>query len=320
MALVPIAILLIALAGAGARAGEPEKSDLLWQKLEHRIAAIDDGFDGALGVAILDLDDGRELVRNADQVFPTASTIKLAILLELYRQEQQGRAGQAGKARLADPYVFDPKDLVGDSQIMAGLTPGLTRVTNRDLAQFMLAVSDNSASNVLQDRVGIDNVNATLRALGLQKTQLRRKMMDVAAARRGDENVATPRELTRLLAAIHRGKALEPDLTKALLEQLATRKEKSTIPLLLPDDARVANKPGSLEGVRSDAAIVYAPGRPFALCVMTAYARDERAAEQAISEIALLAWRHFETLGKATPYGRTLGPAAPADDIESSHA
>ena len=313
LAPVSIVILLIALAGAGARAAEPGKPDLLWQKLDSRIAAIDDGFDGALGVAILDLEDGRELVRNADQVFPTASTIKLAILLELYRQEQQGRAGQAGKARLADPYVFDPKDLVGDSQIMAGLTPGLTRVTNRDLAQFMLAVSDNSASNVLQDRVGIDNVNATLRALGLQKTQLRRRMMDVAAARRGDENVATPRELVRLLAAVQRGKALEPDLTKALLEQLATRKEKSTIPLLLPDDARVANKPGSLEGVRSDAAIVYAPGRPFALCVMTAYARDERAAEQAISEIALLAWRHFETLGKATPYGRTLGPAAPAD-------
>ena len=120
-------------------------------------------------------------------------------------------------------------------------------------------------------------------------------------------------ELVRLLAAIHDGKALEPDLTKALLDQLAVRKEKSTIPLLLPDDARVANKPGSLEGVRNDCAIVFAPNRPFALCVMTAYARDERAAETAISEISLLAWRHFETLGKATEYGRTLGPPTPAD-------
>jgi beta-lactamase class A len=187
----------------------------------------------------------------------------------------------------------------------------VTRVTNRDLAQFMLAVSDNSASNVLQERVGIDNVNASLRALGLVETRLRRRMMDVAAARRGDENVGTPRELARLLAAIYRGKALEPDLTEALLAQLSVRKEKSAIPLLLPDDVRVANKPGSLEGVRSDCAIVYAPGRPFALCAMTAYARDERAAEAAISEIALLAYRHFETLGKATPYGRTLGPPPP---------
>jgi beta-lactamase class A len=295
-------------------AAEPGASAPLWQKLEHRIAEIDEAFDGTLGVALVDLADGRELALNADQVFPTASTIKLAILLELYKQEQQGRGGKSRTARLDDPYVFDPKDLVGDSQIMAGLSPGLTRVTNRDLAQFTIAVSDNSASNVLQDRVGMDNVNATLRALGLQHTQLRRKMMDVAAARRGDENVATPRELARLLSAIYRGKALEPDLTAALLVQLSTRKEKSTIPLLLPDDVRVANKPGSLEGVRSDAAIVYAPGRPFAISVMTAYARDERAAEQVISDIALLAYRHFDGLGKASAYGRLLGPATPAPD------
>ena len=302
--------LLLALTAAGASGAEGTKADLLWQKLDARIAEVDDGLDGALGVDIVDLTDGRELARNADQVFPTASTIKVAILLELYRQEQAGRSGKPGNARLLDPYLFDPKDLVGDSQIMVGLTPGVTRVTNRDLAQFMLAVSDNSASNVLQDRVGIASVNQTLRALGLTQTRLRRKMMDTAAARRGDENVATPRELARLLSAIHGGKALEPDLTRALLEQLSVRKEKSTIPLLLPDDARVANKPGSLEGVRNDAAIVWAPGRPFVLAVMSAYDRDERAAESAISEIALLAYRHFETLGKATEYGRTMGPPA----------
>jgi beta-lactamase class A len=307
------AALLLALACTRTHSADASGPDLHWHKLEARIAEVDAGLEGTLGVAVVDLADGRELARNADQVFPTASTIKVAILLELYRQEQQGRSGKMGTARLADAYVFDPKDLVGDSQIMSGLTPGVTRVTNRDLAQFMLAVSDNSASNVLQDRVGTDSVNATLRALGLTQTKLRRKMMDVAAARRGDENVSTPREVARLLSAIHAGKALEPDLTRALLDQLAVRKEKSTIPLLLPDDARVANKPGSLEGVRNDAAIVYAPGRPFVLSVMIAYAHDERAAEAAISEIALLAWRHFETLGKATPYGRTLGAPAPAD-------
>ena len=305
-------LLAFALACCGARAADASKPDILWRKLEARVAAVDEALDGVMGVAIRDLGDGRELARNADLVFPTASTIKLAILLELYRQEQQGRSGKTGTARLSDLYTFDPKDLVADSQIMSGLTPGVTRVTNRDLAPFMLAVSDNAASNVLEARVGRDNVNATLRTLGLKETRLRRRMIDVAAARRGDENVSTPRELVRLLAAIHDGKALEPDLAQALLAQLSVVKEKSTIPLLLPGDARVANKPGSLEGVRNDCAVVYAPGRPFALCVMTAYARDERAAESAISAIALLAYRHFETLGKATGYGRTLGPA-PAD-------
>src|SRR5205823_11172421 len=123
-----------------------------------------------------------------------------------YRQNEQAGARAASKARLDDIYTFDPKDLVEDSQIMAGLTPGVTRITNHDLAQFMVAVSDNAAANVLIDRVGMNNVNAMLHELGLTKTILRRKMMDVAAAQRGDENVATPKEMAQLLEAIYKAK------------------------------------------------------------------------------------------------------------------
>src|SRR5881227_853475 len=190
-------------------------TDLLWKKLETRVEEIAARLDGVMGVAILDLTDGRVLLRNADRVFPAASSIKLAILLELYRQDQEARAGAQGKAKLDDIYAFDPKDLVEDSQIMAGLTAGVTRVTNRDLAQFMIAVSDNAATNVLIDRVGMQNVNAMLRNFGLTKTMLRRKMMDIAAAKRGDENVSTPQEMTRLLQAIYQGKALDKGLTEA---------------------------------------------------------------------------------------------------------
>src|ERR1043165_7958098 len=86
--------------------------DLLWKKLESRIEAIDGRLDGAMGIAILDLTDGRLYTRNADQVFPTASSIKLAILLELYRQDQQARNGAPGNAKLIDVYTFDPKDLI----------------------------------------------------------------------------------------------------------------------------------------------------------------------------------------------------------------
>src|SRR5213078_1752813 len=153
---------------------------------------------------------------------PTASSIKIAILLELYRQDQEAHSGAKEKSQLDDNYTFDPKDLVEDSQIMAGLTPGVTRVTNRDLAQFTVAVSDNAATNILIDRVGMQNVNATLRSLGLTKTMLRRKMMDIAAARRGDENVGTPQEMTRLLEAIYKGKALDKELAETFMKQLST--------------------------------------------------------------------------------------------------
>src|SRR5207237_8047013 len=162
--------------------------------------------DVGVGVAVVDLPDGRAILKNADHIFRTASSIKIAILLELYHQDQEARAGAHGKAKLDDVYNFDPKELVEFSQIMAGLTPGVTRVTNRDLAQFMVAVSDNPAANILIDRVGSDNVNAMLRGLGLTKTMLRRKMMDFAAAKRGEENVSTPQEMARFLEAIYKGK------------------------------------------------------------------------------------------------------------------
>ena len=283
-------------------------SDLLRKKLETRIRDIADKFDGVMGVAILDLTDGRIFSLNADRVFPTASSIKIAVLVELYRQDQETRSGAKGKARLDDTYTFDPKDLVEDSRIMAGPTAGVTHVTNRDLAQFMVAVSDNAAANILIDRVGKGNVNATLRAVGLSKTMLRRKMIDIAAARRGDENVATPQEMVRLLEAIYKGKVLNNEATAALTKQLSTLKQ-SYIPRLLPENVQVANKPGELEAVRTDSGIVFAANRPFAICVMSAYDRDERAAERAISEVALEAYRYFEMRGKTSEYGRALPQA-----------
>jgi len=282
-------------------------SDLLWKKLETRVEEIAARLDGVMGVAILDLTDGWILLRNADRVFPAASSIKIAILLELYRQDQEARAGAKGKAKLDDIYTFDPKDLVEDSRIMAGLTPGVTRVTNRDLAQFTVAVSDNTAANILIDRVGKDNVNTMLRGLELSKAMLRRKMMDIAAARRGDENVATPQEMVRLLEAIYKGKTLDKQSTAAFIKQLSTLKQ-SYIPRLLPENVQVANKPGELEAVRNDSGIVFAPNRPFAISVMTAYDRDERSAERAISEVALEAYHFFEMRGKTSEYGRILPP------------
>jgi beta-lactamase class A len=281
------------------------RDDLLWKKLSDRVAEIVERFDGVMGVAIADLTDDRAILKNADRVFPTASSIKIAILLELYHQDQEARTGVAGNAKLDDVYTFDPKDLVEDSQIMAGLTPGVTRVTNRDLAQFMIAVSDNAAANILIDRVGRENVNAMLRSLGLVKTTLRRKMMDVAAARRGEENISTPQEIVRLLEAIYRGKALNKELTAAFIQQLSTLKE-SYIPRELPAGIQIANKPGNLEGVRTDSGILFVKNRPFAMSVMTAYDRDERAAEHAISEIALDAYHYFEMRGKTSDYGRIM--------------
>ena len=130
-------------------------------------------------------------------------------------------------------------------------------------------------------------------------------MIDIVAARKGDENVATPEEMVRLLEAIYKDKVLTKESTAALMKQLSTLKQ-SYITRLLPESVQVANKPGELGAVRTDSGIVFAANRPFAISVMTAYDRDERAAERAISEVALEAYHYFEMRGKVSEYGRTL--------------
>src|SRR5260370_18897807 len=193
-----------------------EKQQVLWMKLEKSILDVDRSLDGVMGVAIVDLTDDRKYLLHANDVFPQASSIKICVLAELYRQAQQG------KLRLTDLYTVNAADLVQYSDIMGGLTPGVTRITLRDLATMMVAVSDNSATNVLIDRVGMDNVNAFLNAQVLRETKLRRKMMDLKAAAEGRENVSTPIEMMALLEALYRGKVLNKEMTDDFFKVLAT--------------------------------------------------------------------------------------------------
>jgi beta-lactamase class A len=277
------------------------KQKVLWQKLESTIHDVDQHLDGVMGVAIEDLTTGEQFVLHENEVFAQASSIKIAVLAELYLQAQEG------KLKLTDLYTVQASDLVPDSDIMGGLTPGVTRITLRYLATMMVAVSDNSATNVLIDRVGMESVNGMLESLGLAHTRLRRKMMDLDAAKQGRENISTPREMMTLLEAIYRGKLLNKESTADFFKMLSTNKD-SWIPRDLPADVKIANKPGSLEGVRNDSGIVFVEGRPYVICVMTAFLSNERDGEQAISQVSLAAWRMFDRLSRASEYGRVVSP------------
>jgi beta-lactamase class A len=277
------------------------KHQLLWQKLESSIQEVDQHLDGVMGVAIEDLTTGDHFFRHEDEVFAQASSIKITVLANLYLQAQQG------KLKLTDLYTVQASDLVPDSDIMGGLTPGVTRITLRDLATMMVAVSDNSATNVLIDRVGMPNVNAMLDTLGLTHTRLRRKMMDLQAAKEGRENISTPHEMMTLLDAIYRGKLLNKESLADFFTMLSTNKN-SWIPRDLPPGLKIANKPGALEAVRNDSGIVFVEGRPYVICVMTSFLRNERDGEEAISQISLETWRMFDRLRRTTEYGRVVSP------------
>jgi beta-lactamase class A len=278
---------------------DTNKRLVLWQKLQRELKGVNDQLDGVMALAVKDLTSGDEFFINPDEVMPQASSIKITVLAELYRQ------AQSGKLKLTDEYVIRKEDLVPGSDIMLGLTPGVTRVTLRDLATFMVAVSDNSATNVLIDRVGMENVNSMLESQGLHTTRLRRKMMDLKAASEGRENVSSPREMMTLLESIYRGKLLSKELTDDFIKVLSTHKE-SALLQGLPDDAVAASKPGELEAVRNDSGIIFVKNRPYILCVMTAYLRDEKDGSDAIRKIAALTYSYFDRVGRASEYGRVV--------------
>jgi beta-lactamase class A len=276
------------------------KQDVLWGHMEGAIRGIVHETDAVVGVAIVDLTDQRSFYLNADAVYPTASTIKIAVLAELYRQNERGSG-----AKLGDLYTVNAKDGVGTEGILQSMSAGVSRITNHDLALLMVSLSDNSATNVLIDRVGMDNVNNWLAQLGLERTRLRRHMLDVKAAQEGQENTATPRELLTMLQALHAGRVFNKQTTEDFFKMLSTQKS-SYIPRLLPADLVIANKPGSLDAVRNDAGIVFVPGRPFAIAVMTTFSNDDIAAEQCIARIAKVAWSYFDRVGKSSDLGRIV--------------
>jgi beta-lactamase class A len=279
----------------------PQKRQVLWQKLQEELTRVDRDLDGVMALAVKDLTSGETFFIHPDEIMPQASSIKIAVLTNLYMQAQQG------KLKLTDEYVVRQQDLVPGSDILLGLTPGVSRLTLRDLATIMVAVSDNSATNVLISRVGMDNVNNMLEGMGLHSTRLRRQMMDLQAASEGRENVSTPREMMTLLETIYRGKLLNKEMTADFIKMLSTHKESSLLQGL-PDDAVAANKPGELEAVRNDSGIILVKNRPYILCVMTTYLRDEKEGSAAIRKVAALTYSYFDRVARASDYGRVVSP------------
>ena len=155
---------------------DPRAADLR-AKLGERLDAVAGALDGVMGFAIVGLESDERFERLANQTFPTASTIKLAILYELFRQADEGRIDLDARKDL------DRLNAVGGTGILSELTTPSLSI--RDYATLMIVLSDNTATNVLIDAVGMEAVTRRMASLGLQNTRLRRKMIDLKAARRG---------------------------------------------------------------------------------------------------------------------------------------
>ncbi len=303
-----VAVVLAGLLGAGvAKAAEipsgpaelPPKPAELLSKLRAQVQALDARLDGVLGVYVEDHASRAVIELRPDEPFPTASSIKPAVLYELYRQAEEDGLDVSEVTR-------PPLPRVSGGGVLQDLGDRVS-LTWRDLGVLMMRWSDNEATNLLIRRVGgRDAVNRRLDAISLDRTRLRREMMDLAAARRGDENVSTPRELAQLAGILARGEGLSPAGAKDLLAVATVVADGSPFRRGLPESVRAISKPGSLEGVRCEMAWVDVPGRPYTAAIMTAYLRHEADGEAAIEELSAAIYSTFDRLARSSEYGRIV--------------
>ena len=270
------------LAGGGAR---PGGSSPLETQIAERLA----GFRGVMGVAARHLDTGQTVFVNADTRFPTASAIKTAVMVEVFHQFAEGRLAPDARLRLTEG------DKVGGSGVLKDLSPGLD-LSAGDLVTLMMALSDNTATNMLIGRVGTANVDRRLTAYGLLDTKLFRPTFRDGRADVSPElerefgfGMSTPRELARLMELIVEGRVVSRTASDEMMAVLERQQHRTMIPRSLPEGGalRVGNKPGwdeekhpGPEGgrrhVRADAAFVLSPRGRYVVAVCARQVEDTR--------------------------------------------
>ncbi len=277
---------------------------LLWQRLENDLQRAVAAFPGLAGLCVRDLTSSWTIDINGDEAFPTASTIKIPVLMELLRR------AEVGELHLDERVTITSALHVGGSGVLTHLEGDL-QLSWLDIAILMVIVSDNTATNLCIDRVGIGAVNALLAELGLAQTKLARKMMDHPLARLDQENLATPAELTTLMTLLYAGKPTPwvAERTLAILKKPKDGFLNKAIPADPRFDLPIAHKPGWTTGVCCDAGLVYLPRHPYAVAVMSKYALCEAAVqEQQVIDLFRLIHQTMQTLNGANAYGHGVFP------------
>ena len=274
---------------------------LLREKTQRLVEAVAEDYPAVIGLHAVSLHDPEaSFSLKPDEVFPTASIIKVPVLLEFYRQAEEGTLDPAEVRPLRE------EDKVGGSGVLQHLSAGSTSLTLEDYARLMINLSDNTATNVVIDTVGMDNVNQLLESLGMEVTRLTRKMYAKGLDSDTVENLSTPRELTRLMEMIHRQEGLSLHVCEKALDVLKLYKT-GVIRDVLPVGISVADKSGWMGGVECDTGIVYLP-KPYAITVMAknipAWDQGSLEAKETLREIASAVHGYYENTGSATRYGR----------------
>jgi len=294
---VPVALhFALMLGGNSAPFGAKPPSDSLKSMIERRIGQVP---GAVVGIAFHDLARGDTLFANADDSFHAASTMKVPVMIELFRRVDAGALSLDQGILLVNQFasIVDHSAFnldAGDDSDSASYAAIGKRVPVRELIDQMITRSSNLATNALIELVGADHANATAHELGAKNIRVLRGVEDNKAFRAGLNNTTTARDLAVLLEAIETGHAASRSSCDAMRDILLRQEFSAEIPAGLPPGTKVAHKTGWITGVLHDAAIIYPEHRkPYVLVVLTRGIPDEKVARQLIVDISRLVYNHI---------------------------
>ena len=238
---------------------------LLWSQLQDRVQEELADCPGVAGFCLQDLASQTTMGWHEEEMFPVASTIKIPILVTLLARAEKGEVD------LQERIALTPDMLVPGSGVLTYLE-GPLDLSVLDIAQLMIMVSDNTATNLCIDWAGMDATNKLMDSLGLSQTRIRRKMQDHESVARNLENISTPTDAVRLMQALYEGRPSSGVAEQALA--ILKKPNRGPIERAMEPGVAVSNKPGGMERVRCDAGIVWLQRHPYALAVMSKFGME----------------------------------------------
>lgn len=267
--------------------------------LDARIEPLLKAHKGTVAVAVKHLKTGEEFYLNVDEPMPTASLIKLPIMVEAYWQAAEN------KVKLDKPLTLRKEDKVPGSGILTSHFSDGATFPLRDAVRLSIAFSDNTATNLVLDEIGIPSTNLRMEKLGFKHTKINAKVykgsttsIDPERTKKFGLGSTTAREMVQLLERIEAGKVVSPEACKEMIAHLKSCDDQEKMTRLLPAGTIVAHKTGSVNASKTDAGILYLKSGPVALCVLTDKNDDVRwtpdnAAQVLIGKIAKEVYEHF---------------------------
>jgi beta-lactamase class A len=267
--------------------------------LSKRLFPLVEKYKGNVAISVKNLRTGEAFSLRADDPMPTASLIKFPVMVEAYRQAAEGKIDLGATVTLAK------SDKVPGSGILTSHFSDGATFPLRDAIRLMIAFSDNTATNLVLDRIGIEATAATMETLGYPNTKIHSKVYrrDTSKfperSKRFGLGSTTAAEMVRLLESLHKKELVSPEASDAMMGHLRACDDRDKFPRFLPPGTKIAFKTGSVDDIRTAAGIIETPSGPVALCVMTSRNEDRRyepdnAGNVLCAEVARAVLAHFQ--------------------------